>query len=50
MACPRLVRNRNGNTEAFRLLADTAYSHPSTRAHLQAKKIAHTIPERSEQI
>ena len=31
------------------LLADKAYSHPSTRAHLRGKRISHTIPERSDQ-
>jgi transposase len=34
----------------FRLLADKAYSHPSTRTYLRGKKIKHTIPERSDQI
>lgn len=34
----------------FRLLADKAYSHPSTRNQLRRRKIAHTIPERSDQI
>jgi transposase len=34
----------------FRLLADKAYSHPSTRDQLRTRKIAHTIPERSDQI
>jgi putative transposase len=33
----------------FRLLADKAYSHPSTRAWLRTAKIAHTIPERRDQ-
>jgi putative transposase len=33
----------------FRLLADKAYSHPSTRAHLRASKIPHNIPERTDQ-
>src|SRR5699024_5340922 len=33
-----------------RLLADKAYSHPSTRTYLRAKGIKHTIPERSDQI
>ncbi|CMJ32007.1 Putative IS like-2 transposase [Mycobacterium tuberculosis] len=33
-----------GSTD-FRLLADKAYSHPSTRAALRSKKIKHTIPE-----
>ena len=31
------------------LLADKAYSHPSTRAHLRARRIPHTIPERRDQ-
>jgi putative transposase len=47
---PLLAAHQHGDTETFRLLADKAYSHPSTRAHLRAKKIAHTIPERSDQI
>lgn len=34
----------------FRLLADKAYSHPSTRTLLRRKKIKHTIPERRDQI
>jgi len=34
----------------FRLLADKAYSHPSTRSQLRSRKIKHTIPERSDQI
>ena len=32
------------------LLADKAYSHPSTRAYLEGKQISHTIPERRDQI
>ena len=32
------------------LAADKAYSHPSTRRALQARRIAHSIPERSDQI
>lgn len=39
-----------GDDQEFRLLADKAYSHPSTRAHLRARRIKHTIPERSDQI
>lgn len=31
------------------LLADKAYTHPSTRAALRARRITHTIPERSDQ-
>ena len=34
----------------FRLLADKAYSHPSTRNELRSRKIKHTIPQRSDQI
>jgi putative transposase len=33
-----------------RLVADKAYSHDSTRARLRQMGIAHTIPERSDQI
>jgi transposase len=33
-----------------RVLADKAYSHPSTRAALRARKIAFTSPEKSDQI
>jgi putative transposase len=32
------------------LLADKAYSHPSTRRELTERGIAHTIPERRDQI
>lgn len=39
-----------GDTLDFRLLADKAYSHRSTRSYLRGKKIKHTIPERSDQI
>ncbi len=38
-----------GRRHGFRLLADKAYSHPSTRAELRRRRIAHTIPERSDQ-
>jgi putative transposase len=34
----------------FRLLADKAYSHLSTRTHLRKQRIPHTIPERRDQI
>ena len=33
-----------------RVLADKAYTHPSTRKALRARKIKATIPERSDQI
>jgi transposase len=39
-----------GRAAAVRLLADKAYSHPSTRTALRSRRIAHTIPERSDQI
>lgn len=32
------------------LLADKAYSHPSTRAELHRRDIPHTIPERRDQV
>ena len=41
--------SRNGPGRS-RLLADKAYSHPSTRQALRRRKIAHTIPERSDQV
>jgi putative transposase len=31
------------------LIADKAYSHPSTRTELRSRRITHTIPERSDQ-
>jgi putative transposase len=34
----------------FRLLADKAYSHDSTRARLRQMRVKHTIPERCDQI
>jgi transposase len=42
--------HRAGRSWQFRLLADKAYSHPSTRNQLRQRKIPHTIPERSDQI
>jgi putative transposase len=47
---PLLTVHRATTTGRIRVLADKAYSHPSTRQHLRALKIAHTIPERSDQI
>ena len=32
------------------MIADKAYSHPSTREFLRGKRIKHIIPERSDQI
>ena len=42
----------NGGLDAteIELLADKAYSHPSTRRELDKRGIAHTIPERKDQI
>lgn len=44
----------SGYTDAgpldVRLLADKAYSHPSTRRELRRRRIKHTIPERRDQI
>jgi transposase len=37
-------------TRPERVLADKAYSHPSTRAALRQRRIAFTSPERSDQI
>jgi putative transposase len=51
MLVPLLSTHRAANTgRRFRLLADKAYSHPSTRERLRAFKIPHTIPERSDQV
>ena len=47
---PLIEAHHRGDSVAFGLLADKAYSHPSTRALLRSKKIPHTIPERSDQI
>ena len=33
-----------------RVIADKAYSHPSTRRSLRARRIAFTCPERSDQV
>ena len=33
----------------FRVLADRAYSHPSTRKELRRRRIGHTIPQRTDQ-
>lgn len=50
MLLPVIDAHRAGDRTGFRLLADKAYSHPSTRTALRAKKIPHTIPERRDQI
>ena len=43
-------RDQSEPSRDFRLLADKAYSHPSTRIELRCRGIKHTIPERSDQI
>jgi transposase len=50
MLAPVLECHRDHDRAPFRLLADKAYSHPSTRAYLRTARIAHTIPERRDQI
>lgn len=50
MLVPLIEDYRSNDTNRFRLLADKAYSHPSTRQHLRTLRISHTIPERSDQI
>lgn len=50
MLWPLLDARKAAAGEKFRLLGDKAYSHDSTRAQLRQRKIAHTIPERSDQI
>ena len=47
---PLIKAHRVHSQGRFRLLADKAYSHPSTRAGLRKSKIPHTIPERRDQI
>lgn len=48
---PLLDEHRStGRGRHLRLLADKAYSHPSTRDQLRRRKIGHTIPEKSDQI
>ena len=43
------ARAHTGARQGFRLLADKAYSHPSTRRQLRRRRISHTIPERDDQ-
>lgn len=47
-----LLEKYRGQTNAqrgFTLLADKAYSHPSTRTRLRKRRIKNVIPERSDQ-
>jgi putative transposase len=50
MLWPLLEEHRSVTRDRFRLLADKAYSHNSTRARLRKMKVSHTIPEKSDQI
>jgi len=50
MLLPLLAAHAKQDSGRFRLLADKAYSHPSTRKALRTRKIPHTIPERRDQI
>jgi putative transposase len=50
MLAPLLSAYRLADRSPFQLLADKAYSHPSTRQRLRELKIPHTIPERTDQI
>jgi putative transposase len=50
MLWPLLDARKAASEDRFRLLGDKAYSHDSTRVQLRQRKIAHTIPERSDQI
>lgn len=50
MLWPLLDEHRSTPRDPFRLLADKAYSHNSTRSQLRKMKISHTIPEKSDQI
>lgn len=47
---PLLEQHLAASKSKFRLLADKAYSHNSTRARLRTMRIPHTIPEKSDQI
>lgn len=44
-----LYRGQKHRKRNFTLLADKAYSHPSTRVKLWRRRIKHVIPERSDQ-
>lgn len=47
---PLIDLHKSGARGPFHLLADKAYSHPSTRRSLRERRIPHTIPERSDQV
>lgn len=44
------AKQHGASSRDFGLLADKAYSHPSTRTELRCRRIKHTIPERKDQI
>ena len=48
--CGHCSRNARPHPPTGFDLGDKAYSHDSTRVRLRQMKIAHTIPERSDQI
>jgi putative transposase len=47
---PLLDALRETDHRPDHLLADKAYSHPSTRRELRRRRIRHTIPERCDQV
>ena len=47
---PLIDLHKTTHRGRFHLLADKAYSHPSTRHSLRKRRISHTIPERSDQV
>src|SRR5919112_805602 len=47
---PLLDTRAQTSHRAKHLLADKAYSHPSTRRELRRRQIRHTIPERTDQV
>lgn len=47
---PLLDALAQGGRRPAHLLADKAYSHPSTRRELRRRRLCHTIPERSDQV
>ena len=47
---PLLDALQGAGDRPVHLLADKAYSHPSTRRELRRRRIRHTIPERSDQV
>ncbi len=47
---PLIDLHKTSDRGRFHLLADKAYSHPSTRRSLRELRIGHTIPERSDQV